>query len=57
MITMWILGIVAGVAAMVVTVFLNTPCAAAGVAVLVLGLVLTAYAAWRARALAVPSPP
>jgi hypothetical protein len=112
---MWILGFVAGVAAMVVTVFLvplgialvvvvallrprpaaaggvcvawsgaflfamwqaaercaafnrqpnasctmgdNTPFAAAGIAVLLLGIVLTTYAVWRTRAVAVPSAP
>ena len=35
----------------------NTPFAATGIAVLVLGIVLTAYAVWRARAAAVPSAP
>ena len=33
----------------------NTPFAIAGVAVLVLGILFTAYAVWRARAVAVPS--
>ncbi|HEY8861044.1 MAG TPA: hypothetical protein VIN37_02985 [Candidatus Limnocylindria bacterium] len=33
----------------------NTPFAIAGIAVLVLGLALTLYVAWRARAVAVPS--
>jgi hypothetical protein len=35
----------------------NTPFAATGIAVLVLGIVLTAYAVWRGRVVAVPSAP
>ena len=35
----------------------NTPFAMTGIAVLVLGVVLTAYAVWRARAVAVASAP
>jgi hypothetical protein len=35
----------------------NTPFAITGVAVLALGLVLSAYAAWRARVVALPSSP
>jgi len=35
----------------------NTPFAAAGIAVLLLGIVLTAYAVWRTRAVALVSAP